>query len=231
MRALLNRSRVEIDHRRRALIIDGGEQLLQEQVWQVLLLLLDAAPAAVPRTRIIDEVWSGRYATGDKGLNQALWVLRVALGDDARDPRFIRTLPRLGYQWIGPQVSMDTRVLQPIWLSRLAASIVCAVFFVAAGGDIARNAPVERGGLKIVDADVHAVDAYIGSDNIVVRLSSGCIGIIRSAPHQYFGHPVLSNDGRHIAFTVNDEASCKLVTLGLHDGIRRDYGHCPTNSS
>ena len=93
---------LKIDAGRQSLIISGKSIVLQAKTWQVLSILVDRAPQIVTRAEIIDVVWRGRHVTGDKGLNQALWSIRAALGDNSRDPHYVRTVPRLGYQWIYP---------------------------------------------------------------------------------------------------------------------------------
>ncbi|MCP3956861.1 MAG: protein kinase [bacterium] len=63
----------------------------------VLVCLARLAPEVVPKQRIIDEVWGDAYV-GDEVISHAIWELRKALEDDARQPRYIETLPRKGYR-------------------------------------------------------------------------------------------------------------------------------------
>ena len=74
---------------------------LQEQPFQILRLLLARPGAVVTREEIRERLWpEGTYVDFEHSLNAAVKRLRAALGDDARNPVFIETLPRRGYRWI-----------------------------------------------------------------------------------------------------------------------------------
>ena len=65
------------------------------------------------KEQIIREVWEEANVT-DEVLSNSIWQLRKALGDDARNPRFIQTVPKRGYRLIAP-VSWDgVEPCQPI---------------------------------------------------------------------------------------------------------------------
>ena len=55
----------------------------------------------VTREQFIAEVWNGRIVT-DEVLSRAVSLLRSVLEDDAQAPRFVRTVPRVGYALIAP---------------------------------------------------------------------------------------------------------------------------------
>ena len=72
-----------------------------EQSFQVLALLLDRAGEVVTREELRQRLWpAGTFVDFDAGLNNAVRKLRDALGDSADVPRYIETLPRLGYRFI-----------------------------------------------------------------------------------------------------------------------------------
>lgn len=67
-----------------------------------LLLRLAAEPGRVVRREtLIEEVWDRRQVN-DEVLSRAIADLRLAFGDDARAPRVIETLPKLGYRLVAP---------------------------------------------------------------------------------------------------------------------------------
>ena len=75
---------------------------LQEQPSQVLIMLLDRAGEVVSREEICRKLWTpDTFVDFDQSLGTALRKLRQALDDDAQTPRFIETLPRRGYRFIG----------------------------------------------------------------------------------------------------------------------------------
>ena len=80
----MNRVSVQIDSRRRSVTLGGRTTVLQEKSWQVLTMLLQRAPAVISRKDIVREVWQGSFRTGEKGLNQAVWAIRAALGEEPK---------------------------------------------------------------------------------------------------------------------------------------------------
>lgn len=65
-----------------------------------LILLVHEPGQLVTKDRLHDEVWRGVPVT-DEALSQAIMALRRALGDDAARPRYIETVPRHGYRFVG----------------------------------------------------------------------------------------------------------------------------------
>ncbi len=93
----------EVDLRARELRKDGVRVRLQDQPFQVLALLLQSAGNVVTRDELRDRLWpSSVYVDFDHGLNNAIARLRETMGDTAATPRFIETLPRVGYRFIFP---------------------------------------------------------------------------------------------------------------------------------
>jgi DNA-binding winged helix-turn-helix (wHTH) protein len=73
-------------------------------------LLLARPGALVTRDEIRSRLWpDGTFVDFEHSLNAAVKRLRAALGDDARAPRYIETLPRRGYRWINAAIRLDSR--------------------------------------------------------------------------------------------------------------------------
>lgn len=72
----------------------------------VLLQLARNGGRTLSRDDLLDEVWKGTCPTPDV-LTQAVKDLRRALGDDLHAPRYIETLPRLGYRLVAPVRFVD----------------------------------------------------------------------------------------------------------------------------
>lgn len=82
---------------------NGSRVILPGQPFQVLLTLLDAPGQLVTREELKKRLWpSDTFVDFDQSLNKAVNRLREALGDSAEQPRFIETLPRRGYRFVGP---------------------------------------------------------------------------------------------------------------------------------
>ena len=89
---------------RKRLLIRNGQQLpLIPRYLDLLIFLVERRRDAVHRREIFDRVWSD-VIVSDSALSQAIRTLRRTLGDDPREPRFIRTVSRHGYQFTCPDV-------------------------------------------------------------------------------------------------------------------------------
>jgi Tol biopolymer transport system component/DNA-binding winged helix-turn-helix (wHTH) protein len=76
---------------------------LQGQPLQVLRLLLQAEGKVVTREELRKVLWQGdTFVDFELGVNTAVKKLRQALTDPAEHPRFIETLPRVGYRFLVP---------------------------------------------------------------------------------------------------------------------------------
>ena len=84
---------------RRTLVRDGRELPLMPRCFDLLVLLVERRNEAVSRRELLDTVWSDVVVT-DGALSQAVRILRRTLGDDPREPTFIRTVQRHGYRFV-----------------------------------------------------------------------------------------------------------------------------------
>ena len=75
---------------------------LQPQPFRVLLLLIERSGQVVTREEIQRCLWTdATFVDFDHGINFSINSIRRALGDTAEKPRYIETLPRRGYRFIG----------------------------------------------------------------------------------------------------------------------------------
>jgi Tol biopolymer transport system component/DNA-binding winged helix-turn-helix (wHTH) protein len=72
----------------------------------VLIELVRHVGKTVTRDQLLDRVWTGRFPTPDV-LTQAIKELRRALADDSKPPRYIETIPKVGYRLIAPVLVLD----------------------------------------------------------------------------------------------------------------------------
>jgi TolB-like protein/tetratricopeptide (TPR) repeat protein len=80
----------------------GIRQKLAPQPFEVLRLLLERPQEIVTREELRQHVWPGdTFVDYDLGLRRAITRLREVLGDSSESPRFIETIPRRGYRFIG----------------------------------------------------------------------------------------------------------------------------------
>jgi DNA-binding winged helix-turn-helix (wHTH) protein len=89
--------------RRRLLVRGGEEQPLIPRYFDLLVFLVERRHEAVHRQEIFDRVWHD-VIVSDSALSQAIRTIRRTLGDDSKEPRFIRTVSRHGYRFVFPEV-------------------------------------------------------------------------------------------------------------------------------
>lgn len=93
----------ELDLDARELRKSGVRIKLQEQPFQILSLLLERPGTVVTREELQKRLWPGdTFVDFDLSLNSAIKKLRQALNEDSENPRFVETLYRRGYRFIGP---------------------------------------------------------------------------------------------------------------------------------
>ena len=113
----------ELDAQSGELRRHGLKVRLPDQSFQILRLLLSRPGDIVTRDELRQVLWrSDTFVDFDVGLNSAIRKLREALDDSAENPRFVETLPRRGYRFIGavrppdagaapPRVAVETRAM------------------------------------------------------------------------------------------------------------------------
>ena len=113
---------------------------LQAQPALVFAILLQHAGEIVTRESLQQQVWAdGTQVDFERGLNYCIAQVRAALGDSADSPRFVRTIPKKGYQFIAPveggktlpppqppQKRMDRRA----WLAISSLPVAAGIWFL-----------------------------------------------------------------------------------------------------
>jgi DNA-binding winged helix-turn-helix (wHTH) protein/tetratricopeptide (TPR) repeat protein len=83
------------------LLREGNTQRLPQQPLRVLVELLTHPGEVVTRERLVEVLWPKGVVDFDNSLNAVVRKLRVVLADDSETPRYIETLPRIGYRFVG----------------------------------------------------------------------------------------------------------------------------------
>lgn len=94
---------IEIDSSQCCVKRGGVEQYLRQQSFHVLLYVLERRHRLISKEELIENFWQETAVT-DNALVQCIAEIRRALGDDHRKPRFIKTIPKLGYRFVAPLV-------------------------------------------------------------------------------------------------------------------------------
>jgi DNA-binding winged helix-turn-helix (wHTH) protein/tetratricopeptide (TPR) repeat protein len=85
---------------------DGRVTRLPQQPLRILVELYDNAGAIVTRERLVKTLWPTGIVDFDNGLNVAVRKLRLALDDVGDAPKYIETLPKVGYRFSVPALAV-----------------------------------------------------------------------------------------------------------------------------
>ena len=86
---------------------------LTGQPLRALRLLASRPGEIVTRAELQRHIWDDRFVDFERSLNFCIAAVRDALGDSARSPRFIETIPRRGYRFIADVVRVETADREP----------------------------------------------------------------------------------------------------------------------
>jgi len=91
----------ELRLKARELYRDGVRLKLRPQPFRVLQILVENAGEVVSREEFQEQLWpSDTFVDFEHGLNSSVKDLRAVLGDSVHEPRYIETIPKIGYRFI-----------------------------------------------------------------------------------------------------------------------------------
>jgi Tol biopolymer transport system component/DNA-binding winged helix-turn-helix (wHTH) protein len=202
-------------HPRAGEIRKAGVKLrLSEQPFQLLLALLERPGEVLTREELQKRLWPDTFVDVDGSLNAAINKIREILGDSAENPRFVETVPRRGYRFIGP-VAVDGTPSFPMAVPtrdnrstvRTKTLLTSAVKFGEAVLAIAVVVSVATGWLLWR----HTSRSKSSRDSITLQhltTNANENGIVTSA---------ISPDGKYLAYSDKTGAYLRLLSTGeLH---------------
>lgn len=165
----------------------------------VLSYLASRGNQLVLREELIDALWQGNYSVGNRALTNAVWMIREALGDDDREPRYIQTVPRRGYRFLADRRANEKAARRP-GSRKSSATALVLLFVVVLLVGIALNFPGKSpvgGGLPL--SHVEKVTELPGIED----------------------YPVASPNGRYLAFTQRSKHPHELRIRDLQNQTER----------
>src|SRR5215813_6864496 len=97
----------QFDLSRRELKCAGETITLTRKATEILILLLANAGHVVEKEELLREVWPNTFVE-EANLAQHVFTLRKALGDERAVPRYIETVTRRGYRFLGTVRVIET---------------------------------------------------------------------------------------------------------------------------
>ena len=132
---------VEIDVQNLRVTVNSEVRPLEPKSFRLLQFLVENPERALSKDEIMGVVWPGTFVS-DHSLTRAITQIRKALEDDPKAPRFIETLPTIGYRFIAkpcevsaveaptsPEEPPGAKAGFPQWRLTLAAAAAAGVFF------------------------------------------------------------------------------------------------------
>ena len=116
------------------LVRHGNTQRLPQQPLRVLVELLTHPGEVVTRERLVEVLWPKGVVDFDNSLNAVIRKLRASLGDDSETPRYIETLPRIGYRFVGRMDGPAPVVAAPAEVRRVKRRHIVAVTLAVIAG-------------------------------------------------------------------------------------------------
>jgi DNA-binding winged helix-turn-helix (wHTH) protein len=108
-----------VDRETRQLLCDGSPVHLSPKAFDLLCRLVEGRPKVMEKTELVGRIWPDAFVL-DAGLNVLIGEIRRALADDARNPKYVRTVHGVGYAFCadardeGEQAETPSQL--PCWL-------------------------------------------------------------------------------------------------------------------
>jgi DNA-binding winged helix-turn-helix (wHTH) protein len=204
--AILRFDLYALDLRAGELFKSGRKIKLQEQPFRILAILLEHPGELVTREELRQQLWSqDTFVDFEHSLNTAIKKLRHALDDQAAKPRFVETLPRRGYRFVGslvdhPPPSPPTSGNQPRGLVGKVR-----VLRDESGGDfvtlpVDEQAMLEKQKLESASDDLGLSLLFAAEKLMVVRAGTR-VKVLEAGPGQSC-YEVRILEGEHMAKTA-----------------------------
>ena len=107
---------VEVREREFSLTKAGKVLSIEPKAFRVLLFLLHNPQQLITKDELLNAIW-GDTAVTEGSLSRSIWLLRSVLGDDIRHPRYIETVPTVGYRFVAPveeRVEFSESAIAPV---------------------------------------------------------------------------------------------------------------------
>ena len=224
----------------RRLLLDGDKPVpLSPKAFQLLTILVEEAPRAISKKDLQEGLWPDTFVT-EGNLAGLVRELRLALRDDRKEPRFIRTLYGFGYSFISTQAppsSPEVPVAKRTWrrgvvVPGLAALVALTAFWLGRSLNVhAPQTPAIRS-IAVLPFDTSGTDRsneHLGlglTDVVITRLSNVSHLVVRptSAIRRFAnGHFESREAGRELKVDAVLEGSVRTsgvrirVTVQLFD--------------
>ncbi len=200
----------EVHTRSRELYKSGIKLKLRPQPFQILQELLRRPGELVTREELREKLWSSEtFVDFEQSLNTSIKELRAALGDSATEPRYVETIPRLGYRFIAKAEAVEQGTLE-----------ASPVLSTATNGTVLAEIQRKKNGIRrwfwlvapLAAALLVLVFVWPASVPRVVRVSQ----VTRNAHVEPWGRA--DTDGARIFFLTKEADGWRLMQVPVSGG-------------
>ncbi|HNP37023.1 MAG TPA: winged helix-turn-helix domain-containing protein [Woeseiaceae bacterium] len=222
-------SNFEFDANSLGLMHQGKPVPIRPQAAKLLHALLQASPEHVPREELQQRLWKNiNYIEVDGALNACVRELRNALGDSGSAERFIETLPKRGYRFVG-EIQPTQKPVGRHWLGAASLLFITTLVFAYLGhqpeqtepgnepilisvlpadlpGDDGRSPPTSyQVAMQITAAlrDLNVPNLSIISSDTVRRNSDDSVFLAESARADFVLRTAITRDDGHLLVKAN----------------------------
>jgi Tol biopolymer transport system component/DNA-binding winged helix-turn-helix (wHTH) protein len=186
--------------------------LLPSRAFDTLVLLIRNRHRIVGKNEIVDSIWPDVIVTDDSLVN-VVSVLRRALGDDLRNPTYIKTFPRRGYRFVAPAIAEKERPARRTESSRSRRSSATVLH------RLMKHFPKTLQRPYVISTVLTLVFVFIffGTGGITELPAdfgdAGAVRFSQSSPNAttLVSGGEVSPDTRHIAFLARDDRSAETM--------------------
>ena len=122
---------ITLDPARRTVRRGAADIQLGKLTYELLLMLIEAAPRVVTQEPVAERLWNDRHVTQDT-VRQRVKLLPKALDDDAEDPRYFNVVRGQGYRLIPDVKTVPVEPAPPVWPGRRSLVAGITIFMALA---------------------------------------------------------------------------------------------------
>ncbi len=224
---------------------------LPPKLIKLLCYLAEYPLDMLSREQLLDEVWEREFVN-DEVLSRSIAQLRQALGDDARQPTFIETIPRKGYRLLIKPV-MHSQHARSGWqryrttlFVTLLVVLAVLIYLWLSSSEVL----LPEGGSEMVDPArlatnftsqpgiERSADISVNGEQVVYAKSKQdgsdiYVSAVEGGPHQlliggagYKESPVFSPDQTQVAYLARSNQGCSIVLFSLASHQSNTLGDC-----
>jgi Tol biopolymer transport system component/DNA-binding winged helix-turn-helix (wHTH) protein len=221
------------DPTERTLKQNGDQTLLSPKVSETLLALIEEAGHTIGHEDLIKRVWADTFASKNN-LDQNIFQLRKLLGDSFSEPRYIKTVPRLGYQFLSSvrevptqQTAKPAEELTQDFESDETAPLAPVQPALEIEGGVRSNAKTKLLVFALLLLAAVAATFFVlykpsNSDgNFPVRVTTERARASTLATNGDVGSAALSPSGEQIAYTIKRGEVSEIWTAASDESVKR----------